>query len=322
MKKWLKRVLIALLLLYLCFILVVIPAGLSWLITHIPKPPARPSVTYTRIDLNTVPFTRVQFPSRNSFKDSTRIILRGEYLPRDNATALVIFAHGLFRSREEVRERAALLWQRGYAGFIFDFRSHGKSDRGMTSAGYLEQLDVLAAIDFVRDSLGYSGKICNFGVSMGGAATLLAMPRSQDIAALVIDSSFRSFSHTVRRHLKLLRGNSALGFFIPQFPVAELIIMATEWRVGFSAEHDFDLVRAITSAPPRPTLFIAGGEDRRMPVEVVRELYNAEADPRRRFFVVENARHGAAFRTQPERYIDEMASFLDAVVGQEAEASR
>ncbi len=316
MKKWLKRVLIFIAALYLIFILIVIPLALSWFITHIPKPPPRERITYTAIDLASLPFEPVQFYSKNSFDDPTLLHIRGELLLHESPKALIIFAHGLFRSREEVRERAALLWQRGYSTLIFDFRRHGESDAGLSSAGYVEQLDVLAAVDFVRDSLGYEGILCNYGVSMGGAATLLALSRSDDVHALIIDSSFRSFTHTVHHHLRLLRQNNPIGYFIPQFPVADLIVWATEMRVGFDANADFDLVRAISSSRPRPTLFFAGGEDRRMPVTVVRELYNAAPDTRKRFVVIDGAKHGAAFRTRPERYIDEIVSFLEkSVVG-------
>jgi fermentation-respiration switch protein FrsA (DUF1100 family) len=141
---------------------------------------------------------------------------------------------------------------------------------------------------------------------MGAAAALLAAADDPEIVAVIADSSFLSLDHTVAHHLKLFWG-------LPKFPLAYELIFFVEYLAGFRSE-DLNLEKAVDRIGNRPLLFIAGGNDQRMPVDVQKRLFDSAQNPRSRFVVVEGAGHGAAYRTDPERYRREMLGFLEDVL--------
>jgi alpha-beta hydrolase superfamily lysophospholipase len=203
-------------------------------------------------------------------------------------------------------ERAEKFSQQGYAGLLMDFRSHGKSGEAMTSMGYLERLDIIGAVHYLKDSLQIQTPIVVYGVSMGAATALLAAAEDSAIAGLIIDSSFLSFDETITHHARLF-------FNLPKFPVASALIMFTKWRVGFNPE-DFDLRQAVQKIGDRPMLFIAGGEDTRMPPEIAKALYDASPSTHKNLVIIPNAKHGAAFRTDPETCTKAILDCLQKVV--------
>jgi len=165
----------------------------------------------------------------------------------------------------------------------------------------------LGAVRFLRDSLDIREPIVTFAVSMGTAATMLAAAESPEISGLILDSSFLSFDHTITHHVRQWLG-------IPRFPIADEIILFTRWRVGFNHD-DFDMRQAIAKIGDRPVLFIAGGADTRMPPEISRELYQRSTSTRKKLVIVPEARHGAAFRTAPAVYENEIFEFLQTNFG-------
>ena len=303
---WIKISLLILVGLLLFFVLVVLPFGLAHLITHAKTRPMDRDLTGTPADFQ-VPYREVQFfayakPPTDGDGGAKDVPISAWYLPRADAKALVIYAHGLFRSRHEMLERAAKLWQLGYAGLVLDLRRHGKSGGKLSGMGYLEQLDILAAVDFARDSLNLDRPIIGFGVSMGAAAMILAAEKTPEIDALIVDSSFLSFENTVSHHLKM-------WFGLPRFPLGDLLMFFSRLKVGFSYE-EFDMARALQKLNNRPILIIAGGADRRMPPEVEKALFTSANSERKFFVVIPGAKHGAGFRTDPEKYMQAVAMFL------------
>jgi len=296
--RWTRRILVTLFIVVLVVIFFIAPYGLSYLVTHARTRPMDLQLTATpatyQADYRDVHFTA---------KDGTPI--SGWYLPKENAPAIIIYAHGLFRSRQEMLERAAKLWQHGYAGLLIDLRRHGNSGGELSSLGYLERLDVEAASKFVQDSLRLNVPIVGFGVSMGAAATVLAAADAPEIDALIIDSCFLSFEKTVVHHLKLFFG-------LPRFPLADELIFFTRQKVGFKNE-DFDMQLALQNIGDRPLLFIAGEADVRMPVEEARGLAASAQSSHKSLVVIPGAPHGAGYRTNPAMYEQAVLDFLNGL---------
>lgn len=280
------------------FILVIVPFGFSYLLTHANSRPSDRAINANALQAE-VAFREVEFKARDG------VLLSGWYLPRENTPAAIIYCHGLFRSRLEMLERAEKFWQAGYAGLLLDFRRHGKSNGELTSMGYLERLDIIGAVHFLVDSLQLKYPIVVHGVSMGAAAALLAAAEDSAIVGLIVDSSFLSFDDTIVHHAKAWLG-------LPKFPIVDELILFTKWRAGFSTE-DFDLRRAVQKIGDRPVLFIAGGADTRMPPEIAKTLYEASPSTHKNLVIIPNATHGAAFRTDSETYTQAVLSFLQTV---------
>lgn len=109
------------------------------------------------------------------FQSGSGATLRGWLLPGERGAGAVVLMHGIRGSRAQMLSRARFLRAAGYGVLLFDFQAHGESTGGRITAGYLESRDARAAVELARASFP-GEKIGVLGVSLGGAAALLASP--------------------------------------------------------------------------------------------------------------------------------------------------
>jgi pimeloyl-ACP methyl ester carboxylesterase len=295
LKKWTLRVLITLGCLVVLFLFVVLPIAGSFLITNSRfKFRERGPQTAESVGLST---------TDAEFRSTDGIPLRGWWNSGDETKPVIIFVHGLNRSRLELLERAAESNRRGYGVLLFDLRNHGESGRAYTTIGIFERRDVCAASSWVREHAGNRPQIL-WGVSMGASSAILAANQCPGFAAIVSDSSFLSFRNTVGHHLTLF-------FRLPAFPISNLIVGITAWRMGFNPD-DGDVEAAIRKIN-LPMMFIAGTADRRMPPELAEEMYKASPNPLKILLVIPGATHGEAFTKDREQYLNSVYRFLETV---------
>src|SRR4030095_6642495 len=79
------------------------------------------------------------------FNSEDGIPLKGWWSAGDANMPVILFCHGLNRSRLEMLERGAEANRRGYGVLLFDVRNHGESGRSYTTLGVHETRDVCAA---------------------------------------------------------------------------------------------------------------------------------------------------------------------------------
>jgi pimeloyl-ACP methyl ester carboxylesterase len=237
------------------------------------------------------------------FMSPDGIPLRGWWSPGDARMPAIIFVHGLNRSRLELLERAAESNRRGYGVLLFDLRNHGESGRAHTTLGINETKDVCAAGQFVRDQAPDRVQAL-WGVSMGASSAVLAGQKCPGFSAVISDSSFLSFRDTIAHHVNLF-------FHLPAFPIANLISVVTEIRMGIDAD-DGDVEAAVRQLEI-PILFIAGGSDRRMPPTLAERMFAAARSPLKQLVIVPGAGHGEAFATDKSTYLQSVFRFLGSV---------
>jgi uncharacterized protein len=117
-----------------------------------------------------LPVQAVEFPSTSG------ATLRGWMFSGNSDHGALILMHGLRANRLAMLDRARFLSAAGYTILLFDFQAHGESTGEEITFGYLEGKDARAAVDFIKLKLP-NDPIGVIGVSMGGAAALLASPR-------------------------------------------------------------------------------------------------------------------------------------------------
>ena len=280
----------------IAFILfVVLPVAGSFLITNSHfRFPERGPTTPEAVGISVSP---AEFVSQDG------IPLRGWWIPGDPSMPVIILVHGLNRSRLEMLERGADASRRGYGVLLFDLRNHGESGRAYTTIGIFESRDVCAASYFVRGKTGERQQIL-WGVSMGASSAILAAKQCPGFSAIISDSSFLSFRDTVGHHLRLI-------FRLPAFPVANLIVAITSYRMQFDPD-DGD-VEAAVRGMKTPILFIAGGRDRRMPPVLAERMFTESPSRLKRLVIIPAARHGEAFATDRVTYLNSVYGFLEAV---------
>jgi len=294
--KWIRRLLILIVVALVVFFFVLLPVGGSFLITNSrfrypEKGPRRPEDVGLHVE-------------QVDFKTADGLTLRGWWSPGESSLPVIIFCHGLNRSRLELLERAGEAHKRGYGILLFDLRNHGESDRAHTTLGIMETKDVRAASEFGRSKAPSQPQVL-WGVSMGAATALLAVRDYGGFAGVVSDSAFPSFRETIEHHVRLL-------FRIPSFPVANMIVWLTGARMHMDPDSG-NVEAAVRKFGNVPVLFIAGGSDRRMPPGVAKRLYDANQSPLKKLIVVPGAGHGEAFSTNREQYLEAVFSFFESI---------
>jgi fermentation-respiration switch protein FrsA (DUF1100 family) len=263
-----------------------------------------------------VAFTAVEFRS------SDGILLKGWYLPAtppagEKPRGTIIYGHGLNRTRVEMLPDAVFAHGLGYNGLLFDLRHQGESGGAISTVGYQERLDVEAAVRFALDQEKAERPMILWGVSMGAAAALLAAADSPEVGAVISDSTFLSFSDTVRHHYYLFRGFARRRWWwfppLPAFPITDEVIHWAAWRGHFSPA-DFDIEKAMTRINPRPILFVGVQGDQRMPPSIAQQLFEESTSPQKQIVILPGNRHGEGFNQATEQYEKAVTGFLAGLI--------
>lgn len=248
-----------------------------------------------------------------SFQASDGVRLDGWWVPADGARGTVVLLHGLNRSRIEMVRKLPFLHEHGWNALLFDLRHHGNSGGTLSTFGWLEKHDALAAAALARERA--PGPVVMWGVSLGAATGMLAAAEDARIAGIVCDSSFLSLRDTVEHHVRLVRGFRWWTRFIPSWPLGPQVVFWIGRRGGFDPDA-VDVRAAAARLAGRPSLFICNSGDRRMPPDVARAL-RAAAGPQAELLEVAGNSHGGAYRDGTKPYQAAVEALL-ARVGQGA----
>ena len=297
LRKWVWRILIASFAGIFLLVFVGLPLGASFLITNSrfgfpERGPSDPSGFGLEVE-------EVDFVSDDGVQ------LHGWWNPGDDRSPVIVFVHGLNRSRVELLEPAGASHRRGYGTLLFDLRNHGESESAHTTLGVNESRDVCAAEAFAANRAP-GRPIVLWGVSLGASTALLSANRCPQAVGTVADSAFLSFEETVFHHFELITR-------LPSFPIADLVIGLTSRRMGFDLDEG-NVELAVTDHPDLPVLFVAGSDDVRMPPALARRLHAASANPLSQLLIVEGARHGRAFEVDSEGYLTAVFDFIGQVI--------
>lgn len=212
----------------------------------------------------------------------------------------VVLMHGLRANRVTMLDRTRFLTAAGYSVLLFDFQAHGESTGDTITFGYIESKDARAAVDFMK--LKYpNGPVGVVGVSMGGAAALLASPKL-DVDAMVLEEVYPDIKTAIADRFQMALGGWARI-------LTPLLSLQMKPRLGVSADQMRPIDRM--SQIQVPKLIIAGSEDRHTTIEESRALFDAAAEPKQ-FWVVQGASHTDMCSFAPAEYRDRILAFFAA----------
>jgi fermentation-respiration switch protein FrsA (DUF1100 family) len=213
--------------------------------------------------------------------------LHGVWLP---ATApvlgTVVYCHGTVANLTWHAQFVRWLPARGFQVLLFDYRGYGDSEGSPDRPGAVS--DAVAAIDFAlqRDP----GRTVLFGHSLGGALGLLAAAQRPAVRAVLAESTFGSWRAAARSIVP------ALGFLVP-------------WAVS----SEFEPLSVLDRIPPRPLLVIHGSDDRIMPPDRGRELFDAAREPKQWYLAV-GCGHETPWMRQGRPFEDLVLAFFIAAL--------
>ena len=208
----------------------------------------------------------------------------------------VVILHGLGASKAHMIDYILLAQEQGNPTLAIDFRGHGGSDPSLTSIGFYESRDAVTAMKFVRER--GAGNPVLWGTSMGAVSALLAAARDGSAAGVIADAPFDTYRNTVLHHAKLMYGLS-------EYPLVAMAFPMIEQRARFRID-DVDCLQA-ASGIRAPLLVLAAEKDTRMPIPVVRSVYDRAAGPKE-FWVIpgeghENRGFGKEFREKIGQFL-------------------
>lgn len=233
-----------------------------------------------------------------TFPSASGATIHGWWIDGAKGKGAIILMHGVRDSRVNMLARARFLSAAGYSVLLFDFQAHGASLGEQITFGYLESRDAQAAVKFVRAALP-GENIGILGVSLGGAATLLAEPKI-DVNAIAIEMVYPTIQQAIDNRMRHYLGFVG-GWLTPLF-VAQL-----EPRLGIAPEvlQPINKIGNLTM----PKLIIAASEDNHTPLNESQALFNA-AQESKELWVVQGAAHENLHRFAKAEYERRVLEFL------------
>ena len=220
-----------------------------------------------------------------------------------NAHRWVILLHGYTGSKEMMYPYAYHYVQHGYNALAPDFRCQGESEGDYIGLGATDSKDLLLWIGLIleRDP---EAEIVLHGLSMGASTALILSGLENvppNVRAVISDCAFTDA-------YSMFREKIGSWFYLPAFPVVDSANLMIRLRAGYDLKETSPLKAVARSHIP--TLFIHGREDRMIPVEMCRQLYEAAACPKD-ILIIDGAGHAQAATKDPGLYLDTVDRFLE-----------
>ena len=248
-------------------------------------------------------------PQEVRFSSRTHITVAARFIPSEQPgarRASIVLSHGYGDNQEQMLPWAEFLHQAGFGILTYDMRSRGKTEAPAVTLGALEQLDLVSAVDYLagRPDLD-SGRIGAFGVSMGGATSLLAAAQDQRIKAVVDDSGFSDAPNVIAVSFEHFIG-------LPAFPFAPITVAIAGWRAGADvrAVRPVDHVAEIA---PRPILIIHCLGDTVVPPDNSIRILAAAREPKQIWWVP-TGKHIQGHTVARAEYERRVVDFFDAAL--------
>ena len=237
-----------------------------------------------------------------AFQATDGIHLTGWLIMRDTTKPTIIICHGLGANKSDLLSIARCVFDAGFNVFVFDFRGHGDSGGLSTSFGYLEQRDLLSAVDYLRRRKDPVTKRYGvYGVSMGAAVALMTAGKTTLVKTVIADSSYATLEGVMYDFLgRLMR--------LPRWPFWPVVRLLYNIRYSVDIQYVSPMA-AIRALSPRAVLLIAGERDDRMLPTYAQELYQTAREPKG-LWIIPGAGHLEGYGMMPEQYEEKVTGFF------------
>ena len=190
----------------------------------------------------------------------------------------------------------------GHNAIVVEQRAHGKSDGNTITFGIKERYDCVSWARYAAKRFGKETPIFLSGVSMGASTVLMAsgLRLPGNVAGIIADCPFSSPEQIFRKDC----GDRKL----PHKLVFPLVWLGGRIFGRFDVKET-DVLQAVRRKKV-PILIIHGEEDRFVPCEMSRAIYEAAKEPKR-LEIFPKAGHGLSYIVDTERYVKVVQEFTE-----------
>jgi fermentation-respiration switch protein FrsA (DUF1100 family) len=206
------------------------------------------------------------------------------WIPADNPSApTLLYLHGNYRNMADNLDHVLRLHNFGLNVFLVDYRGYGKSTGGRPSEVKVYE-DAEAAWQYMSRMHGVSlRKAFIYGHSLGGAIAIELAVHHPEAAGLIVESTFTSMADMA-------------DLAYPLLPVDLLL------------NQRFESLKKISQLRV-PVLIVHGTWDKRVPVMMAQELYEA-APPPKQLVLIEGGEHNNSGAVGLAEYRATLSSFV------------
>jgi fermentation-respiration switch protein FrsA (DUF1100 family) len=236
-----------------------------------------------------------------------RLKLAAYFVPSLKPSAKTAILVNGYRSQGRwLGETAKFYFGLGFNVLVVDNRGSGESEGDYIGFGWHERKDILAWVGRVLERFGEESQIVLFGISMGGAAVMMASGEDlpKQVKAIIEDCGYTSAYDVLSYQIKS-------SFKLPPFPFVHLTSAFTKLKDGYSF-FEASAVEQVKKSKV-PILFIHGEDDRMVPSWMVYKVHEACASEKE-LYVVKNAGHAGASAVGGEEYDKKVTDFISRYV--------
>lgn len=247
--------------------------------------------------LRQVPYEPVRIQSEDGKE------LFGRYYHKRRGAPVQIQFHGYRGSAmRDFCGGSQLALKMGHNVLLVDQRAHGKSQGRTITFGVKERLDCRSWCRYARRRFGARTPLVLAGVSMGAATVLMAseLVLPSTVRAIIADcpySSQREIITKVAKEMGMPARSSAAACALGA-------MLYGGFRLGEASPEE-----AVRRARV-PILLLHGEDDRFVPCEMSRKIFDACASEKR-LETFPGAAHGMSYLSDPERYERVVREFLE-----------
>jgi alpha-beta hydrolase superfamily lysophospholipase len=214
----------------------------------------------------------------------------------------ILLLPGVRANRLSMVSRAEFLRAAGYSTLLIDFQATGESPGEAITFGWLERLDVVAAVQELKRT--FPGEpIGIIGMSLGGAATALAAS-SLDVQGVILEAVYPSLDVAVENRIRMRLG--PVGAALAPLLLVQLRPRLGVWPSDLRPVDHVALLRC-------PIFVIAGVADQHTTESDTQRLYAAARQPKE-LWLIPGARHVDFLHATGEEYKQRVLAFFEAAL--------